>query len=55
MGTLDIIAIVIIAVVVFGASGFIFTSKKSGKKCIGCPHSQYCNGSCSSGLGHGRK
>ena len=52
---IDIIVIVIICAVIVGASGFIFKSKRSGQKCIGCPHSQYCSGNCSSGLGQGRK
>ncbi len=46
----NIIAIVIIAVIVIAASGYVYKAKKSGKKCIGCPEGCNCskNGSCSS-------
>ena len=25
---------------------YIYRSKKSGQKCIGCPHSKTCSGNC---------
>ena len=43
----DIIVIVILAVIVLLAAGYIYKAKKSGKKCIGCPHSAACTGKCS--------
>ena len=47
----NIIIIAILAVIVGLASYYIYKAKKSGKKCIGCPHSCSCDsskcGSCS--------
>ena len=42
----DIIALVAIALVIGGAVFYIIKAKKSGKKCIGCPDSPTCSGSC---------
>ena len=42
----DFIIILILAVIVFLAAGYIYKAKKSGKTCIGCPNSGTC-GSCS--------
>ena len=40
--------IILIVVAVIGLAGFyIYKSKKSGKKCIGCPDSGACSGNCS--------
>jgi hypothetical protein len=48
MGPVDYLIIAII-VGIFGFAGwFIYRSKKSGKKCIGCPDSGSCSGSCAS-------
>ena len=44
----DIIAIAVILLVIGAATFYIIKSKKSGKKCIGCPDSSSCSGSCSS-------
>ena len=38
----DIIVIVVLAVIVLLAAGYIYKAKKSGQKCIGCPHSKTC-------------
>jgi len=38
----DIIVIVILAVIVLLAAGYIYKAKKSGKTCIGCPHAGQC-------------
>ena len=40
-----IIAVVIVAVGI--SAMYIYKSKKKGQKCIGCPYSNSCNGSCS--------
>ena len=53
MGSVDIIIIAAIAVIVGAAGWYIYKSKKSGKKCIGCPDScacsqSNCTGGCSS-------
>ncbi len=40
--------IILIVVAVLGLAGlYIYKSKKSGKKCIGCPDSGACSGNCS--------
>ncbi len=48
MGPIDYIIIAVIAVIVCGAGFAIYRSKKSGKKCIGCPDSGSCSGNCGS-------
>ena len=49
MGPIDFVVILVIALIVGGASYYIYRAKKSGKKCIGCPHSASCknSGGCS--------
>ena len=42
MGAGEIIAIVIIALVIVGATWYIIKAKKSGRKCIGCPDGAIC-------------
>ena len=39
----DIIVILVILLILFWASAYIYKAKKSGKKCIGCPESGCCN------------
>ena len=46
MNPIDYVIIGIIAVIVFLAGFAIYRSKKSGKKCIGCPDSGACSGNC---------
>ena len=46
MELIDYIMIAVIAVIVFGAGYAIYRSKKSGKKCIGCPDNGSCGGNC---------
>ena len=38
----DVIVIAIIAVIVGLAGLYVYRAKKSGKTCIGCPHSGKC-------------
>lgn len=38
----DVIAIIIIGVILALAIVYIVKAKKSGQKCIGCPHSKTC-------------
>ena len=47
MGPVDYLIIAVIAVILGVAAGYIYKAKKSGKKCIGCPHSGGCSGNCS--------
>ena len=42
MGTGEIIAIAIIALIIGGAVFYIIKAKKSGRKCIGCPNGCSC-------------
>ncbi len=42
----DIIIILILALILGGAAGYIWKAKKSGKKCIGCPDGGSCSGHC---------
>lgn len=39
----EIIAIVVVALIVIGATLYIIKAKKSGAKCIGCPHCSTCH------------
>ena len=47
MNPVDYIIIVIVALILGLSAWFIWKSKKSGKKCIGCPDSGSCSGGCS--------
>lgn len=40
-----IVGMVILFVVVL-SGGYIVKAKKSGQKCIGCPHAKTCGGGC---------
>lgn len=42
----DIIVVAVLVLVVGGAVRYIYKEKKRGAKCIGCPHSKSCGGSC---------
>ena len=46
MGIADYIIIVVIALILGLAAGYVYKAKKSGKKCIGCPDSGSCSGNC---------
>ena len=54
MNTTDYIIIAVIAAIVCGAAYAIYRSKKSGKKCIGCPDSDGCAGNCAYCRGCGK-
>ena len=43
---MDLIVILVIAAVLGGAGYAIYRSKKSGRKCIGCPSSGCCDENC---------
>ena len=50
MKAVDLILNAVIVVIAAAAGWFIYKSRKSGKKCIGCPDSCACsNGNCSGG------
>ena len=44
----EVVALIVIALIIGGATAYIVKAKKSGKKCIGCPHGDKCKGSCNS-------
>ena len=50
----NFLIIVILLAIVGGASGYIYKAKKSGAKCVGCPHAKTCGSQCGgcSGCGH---
>ena len=50
MNSVDYIIIAVVVVIVALAGLFVYKSKKSGKKCIGCPDSGTCGG-CSGACG----
>ena len=41
----DILIIAVIVLILGLAAWYVYKSKKSGKKCIGCPDSGSCSGS----------
>lgn len=45
----EIIAVAAIVLIVGGAILYIIKTKKSGRKCIGCPYSSSCKSGCKSG------
>lgn len=47
MNTIDWIVLGVVLLIAAAAMYAIYRSKKSGKKCIGCPDSGSCNGCCS--------
>lgn len=51
MNPVDYIVIAIVVLILGLAGWFIWKSRKSGKKCIGCPDSGSCAGSCSGSCG----
>lgn len=48
MKLIDIVIVAVILLILIAAGWFIYKSKKSGKKCIGCPDSGSCSGGCGS-------
>ena len=46
---IDILIILVMLAVLGGAGLYVYRAKKSGQKCIGCPNSKTCGGSCHCG------
>lgn len=44
----DILIVAVILAILGGAAFYIYKAKKSGAKCIGCPHAKTCGGNCGS-------
>lgn len=40
------IVIAVLALIIGAAVFYVYRAKKSGQKCIGCPYSKQCSGSC---------
>ena len=51
----NIILIAVIAIIVGGAAGYIYQSKKRGVKCIGCPDAPTCGCNCAGCCGCGQQ
>lgn len=49
----DIIVIAVIMLIVGLAVFYVYKAKKSGQKCIGCPHSKTCSSKGSEGCSCG--
>ena len=47
----NVIIIAVLALIIGGAGLYVWKAKKSGRKCIGCPDSGSCSGSCASCCG----
>lgn len=46
MNPVDYIIIAVVVLILGFSAWFIWKSKKSGKKCIGCPNGGSCSGNC---------
>ena len=52
MNTVDYVIIAVIVAIMALASWYLYKSKKSGRKCVGCPDGGSCSaGGCSCGCG----
>ena len=48
----NVIIILVLAAIVGAAGWYVYKAKKSGQKCIGCPHAKQCaaqSGGCTCG------
>ena len=43
----NLILLALLGLIVGGAAGYVYKSKKKGVKCIGCPDGAKCSGPCS--------
>ena len=53
MNTVNLLILAVVAVILIAVVAYIVREKKSGAKCIGCPHSRTCGGNCGSCSGCG--
>ena len=42
----DLIILLVVAAILAAAGLYVYKAKKSGHKCVGCPHSKTCSGTC---------
>lgn len=45
----DVLIILVLVLILGAAARYIYRAKKKGQKCIGCPYSSTCGGSCDCG------
>ena len=45
----NVVIILVLAAIVGGIVWYLLRAKKSGNKCIGCPHGKSCGNKCSCG------
>lgn len=45
----DLVVVLVVLAIIAVAAGYVVKAKKSGQKCIGCPHSGSCQHGCSCG------
>ena len=38
----NVIAILVLLAILVAAGGYVYKAKKSGQKCVGCPHAKQC-------------
>jgi len=38
----NVIAILVLLAILAAAGGYVYKAKKSGQKCVGCPHAKEC-------------
>jgi len=43
----NIILLAVLGLILGGAAGYVYKSRKKGVKCIGCPDGSKCSGQCS--------
>ena len=43
METVDIVVVIVLVLILGLSAGYIGRSKKSGKKCVGCPYADACS------------
>ena len=56
MGLVDIIIVAVLALILGLAARYVYKTKKSGRKCIGCPSGGSCSGNCTCcGCGCGKE
>lgn len=53
MGLVDYIIIALVVLILGGAGLYVYRSKKSEKKCIGCPQGGNCGAGNCKGCGYG--
>ena len=46
MGPIDYAIIAAVVLMIGGAVFYIIRTKRSGQRCVGCPHSKTCSGGC---------